>query len=171
MLVSNKKTETMNCKEVDKKISMFIDGELSKENTNLIKSHLDECSECSKKYMYVIDTLNLLKPTKNIEEKAFYYTRLKQRMENKESQKISIFEQLFNKKLLQPALYLSSVIIAVFIGIQIGSYSSNTNIYSELNIEEQDYIKVFSENKFLNDFELESIENTLINNDNSVEEK
>jgi len=66
MLVSNKKTETMNCKEVDKKISMFIDGELSKENTNLIKSHLDECSECSKKYMYVIDTLNLLKPTKNI---------------------------------------------------------------------------------------------------------
>jgi len=92
-------------------------------------------------------------------------------MENKESQKISIFEQLFNKKLLQPALYLSSVIIAVFIGIQIGSYSSNTNIYSELNIEEQDYIKVFSENKFLNDFELESIENTLINNDNSVEEK
>jgi len=161
----------MNCKEVDKKISMFIDGELSNENINLIKSHLDECSECSKKHIYLIDSLNLLKPTKNIEENAFYYTRLKQRMENIEFQKSSMFKRLFTNRLMQPVLYLSSVIIAVFIGIQIGSYSNNTNIYSELNVEEQDYIKVYSENKFLNDFELESLENTLIYNDNSTEEK
>ena len=90
-------------------------------------------------------------------------------MENISSENISFFSRLTNQKILQPALYLASIIIAVFIGIQIGSYSNSTDRYSELNIEEQDYIKVFSEDQHLNDFEIENIENTLIS-ENNIEE-
>jgi predicted anti-sigma-YlaC factor YlaD len=159
----------MRCKDVNKILSKYIDGSLSDENRKAIELHLDNCSLCYSKYTSVINTLNLLKPTKNIEEHAFYYTRLKQKMESNLIQKSSVLTRLFNNKIMQPALYLSSVIIAVFIGIQIGSYSGNSEQYSELNIEEQDYIKVFSENKYLNDFEIESIENTLINNDSLIQ--
>ena len=159
----------MNCNDVNKELTEFIEGKLSSGKHNLIKSHIDNCKICSVSYQNLVNSLSLLKPTKNIEEQAFYYTRLKQKMENRTEANTSILDVLLGKKTMQVSLYLASVVIAVFIGIQIGSYSNNTNQLSELN-QDEDYIQEFSKNQYLNDLEQETLEGVLINNDILIEE-
>jgi predicted anti-sigma-YlaC factor YlaD len=159
----------MKCKEVNRKLSKFIEDKLSQNDNILIKSHIDNCKMCSSNYNNLVNTLNLLKPTKNIEEQAFYYTRLKQKMENKIELKTSIFDLILGKKIMQASLYLTSIVIAVFIGIQIGSYSNGNDQLSNLS-EEEDYIQVFSETQYLNDFEQENLESTLVTYNDTIEE-
>jgi predicted anti-sigma-YlaC factor YlaD len=159
----------MKCKEVNKKLSKFIDNKLSQNDNLLIKSHIDNCKICSSNYNNLVNTLNLLKPTKNIEEQAFYYTRLRQKMENKMEVKTSIIDLILGKRIMQASLYLTSIVIAVFIGIQIGSYSNSNDQLSDLS-KEEDYIQVFSETQYLNDFEQEKLENTFVDYDDTIEE-
>lgn len=159
----------MKCKEVNKKLSKFIDNKLSQNDNLLIQSHIDNCEICSSNYNNLVNTLNLLKPTKNIEEQAFYYTRLRQKMENKMEVKTSIIDLILGKRIMQASLYLTSIVIAVFIGIQIGSYSNSNDQLSDLS-KEEDYIQVFSETQYLNDFEQENLENTFVIYDDIIEE-
>jgi ABC-type phosphate transport system permease subunit len=159
----------MKCKEVNRKLSKFIEDKLSQNDNIVIKTHIDNCKMCSSNYNNLVNTLNLLRPTKNIEEQAFYYTRLKQKMENKLELKTSIFDLILGKRIMQASLYLTSIVIAVFIGIQIGSYSNSNDQLSNLS-EEEDYIQVFSETQYLNDFEQENLESTLVTYDDTIEE-
>jgi hypothetical protein len=103
-----------------------------------------------------------LKPTTEITEQPFYYTRLKQRMENRTAATESIFNHIQIRKVLQPLLYLSSLILAVYIGILIGSSSAIPNQFSELNSQDKSYIEEFADNNYLNDFKIEPIENLFL---------
>ena len=151
----------MKCRNIEKKLSLYINNELPNSDNILIESHLQKCSSCSKLYKNLNETLALLKPTEDIEEHPFYYTRLKQRMENKIDSKASILETILRKKSMQAILYLGSIIIAVFLGIQIGSNSNNTNQFTELDANE-DYLDTFSKSQYFNGFEIETEENTFI---------
>ena len=152
----------MNCKEVEKILPQYIEKTLSDEESMRLKSHLNTCTQCSSLYNKLFKTLFLLKPKAEIQEQAFYYTRLKQKMENRYEENTSIINKLLSKKILQPAMYLASLMIAVYIGILIGSTSPNQNQFSDLNTEDKDYIRIFAEYQYLNDLEIETIENTLI---------
>ena len=160
----------MNCKEFKKIIPDYIDDKLSEEQIEEFQNHMNSCSDCSFLYQKLNNTLDLLKPKAEITEQAFYFTRLKQKMENRNSPKESIFISLLSRRLVQPVIYLASLIIAVYIGILIGSGSATQNQYSELNNDDKDYIQTFAEYQYLNDFEIEPIENLLIDDDNIVEE-
>ena len=160
----------MNCKELKKILPDYIDKKLSEKQIEEFQNHMDSCSDCSILYQKFNNTLDLLKPKIEISEQAFYFTRLKQKMENRNATKESIFISLLSRKLVQPVIYLASLIIAVYIGILIGSGSATQNQYSELNNEDKDYIQTFAEYQYLNDFEMEPIENLLIDDNNIVEE-
>ncbi|MCK5170366.1 MAG: zf-HC2 domain-containing protein [Bacteroidales bacterium] len=160
----------MNCKEFIKIIPNYIDKKLSEEQIEEFQNHMNSCSNCSVLYQKLNITFDLLKPKTEIAEQAFYFTRLKQKMENRNSPKESIFVSLLSRKLVQPVIYLASLIIAVYIGILIGSGSATQNQYSELNDDDKDYIQTFAEYQYLNDFEIEPIENLLIDENDLIEE-
>lgn len=160
----------MNCKELKKILPDYIDEKLSEKQTEEFQNHIDSCSDCSILHQKLNNTINLLKPKAEIAEQAFYFTRLKQKMENINSHRESIFVSFLSRKLIQPVVYLSSLIIAVYIGILIGSGSATQNQYSELNNENKDYIQTFAEYQYLNDFEIEPIENLLIDDNNLNED-
>lgn len=160
----------MNCKEAEKILPQYIEKALSEEESMRLKSHLNICTQCSSLYNKLVNTLALLKPKAEIPEQAFYYTRLKQKMENRYEEKTSIINKLLIKKILQPAMYLASLIIAVYIGILIGSTSPNQNQFSDLNTEDKDYIRIFAEYQYLNDLEIETIENTLISSEDKIDD-
>ncbi|MCD4834376.1 MAG: zf-HC2 domain-containing protein [Bacteroidales bacterium] len=160
----------MNCKNLKKILPDYIDKKLSEKQIEEFQNHIESCSDCSILYQKFNNTFDLLKPKAEIAEHAFYFTRLKQKMENRNSPKESIFISFFSRKLVQPVIYLSSLIIAVYIGILIGSGSVAQEQYSEFNNGNEDYIQTFAEYQYLNDFEIEPIENLLIDNDNIVEE-
>lgn len=108
-------------------------------------------------------TINHLNDKDRIPEQPYYFTRLKQRMENKRSNNESVLGNILAKKILQPAIYMASLILAVYIGILIGSGTgSYERNLAENELGEEDYIEVFAEYQYLNDFQIESIENTLI---------
>lgn len=159
----------MNCKQIHKLLPDYVDLNLSKEKSEKVHLHLEDCRECSALYQRLKDTLVLLKPTSDVSEQPFYYTRLKQRMENKIKSRESIFNIVIFKKVLQPAIYFASLIIAVYIGILIGSNSSIPNQFSKLD-EEINYIKEFSEYNYLNDVEIEPIENLFLVDSSSINE-
>jgi anti-sigma factor RsiW len=157
----------MNCKELKNIIPNYLDNELSKKQIIEFNNHLSSCAECSRVYTKTKETLDLLKPKAEIDEQAFYFTVLKQKMESRNIPEESIFATLLSRKLVQPMIYLSSLIIAVYIGILIGSStgSSVQNQFSDLSSDENNYIKTYTEYQYLNDSEIETIENLLIDED------
>ena len=162
----------MNCKELKNIIPKYIDNELSEKRIKEFNNHINSCEDCSRVYNKLKNTLDLLKPRAEIEEQAFYFTRLKQKMENRNKPKESVLVNLLSRKLVQPMIYLSSLIIAVYIGILIGSStgSNGQNQISDLNNNENNYIKTYIEYQYLNDFEIESIENFLMDEDSLDQE-
>jgi hypothetical protein len=163
----------MNCKELKIIIPEYIENNLSDKQIKDCNDHLSLCKDCKRIYVGLKNTLDLLKPKAEIEEQAFYFTKLKQKMESKSETKESLFLKLFSQKIVQPMIYLSSLIIAVYIGILIGSSSSSTgaNQFSDLNNDENNYIKTYNEYQYLNDFEIETIENLFIIEDTIIQEQ
>ena len=151
----------MNCKELRKILPSYIEGETETEQNMLITDHIEICPECSLIYKQLSDSLALLQYKKDIDEQAFYYTRLKQKMLNK-SNKEPLLNNLLLKRILQPAVYLASLIIAVYIGILIGSGSTNDMQYTEINYDNEDYIQSYTEYQYLNDLEIENSKNILL---------
>ncbi len=158
----------MNCKQIQKILPDYMDNNLTNVRSDKIRLHLQKCNNCFRLYERLEQSMNHLKPTATISEQPFYYTRLKQRMENKTTATESIFNPIQIRKVLQPVLYLSSLILAVYIGILIGSNSGIPNQYSKLDTEDKSYIEEFADNNYLNDFEIEPIENLFLVDSNSV---
>lgn len=159
----------MNCKRVKKILPQYIENTLSDKENEEIKSHINSCNECAILYNKLLETLALLKPKAEIPEQAYYFTRLKQKMENRYEYNNPIIKIILSKKILQATMYLGSIIIAVYIGILIGSSSPKQNL-SDLNTENTEYIKIFAEYQYLNNIEIETIKNTLTNNEYPEEE-
>ncbi|MCB2196269.1 MAG: zf-HC2 domain-containing protein [Bacteroidetes bacterium] len=158
----------MNCKQIHKLLPDYLDQNLSEERSILVRTHIESCKDCAMLYNKMQQSLNFLKPTSEISEQPFYFTRLKQRMENTMETKTSILSLRISKKVLQPLIYLSSLVIAVYIGILIGSNSSMPNQFTGLNSQEQKYIEEFVEYNYLNDLEIEPIETLFLIDSSSV---
>ncbi|MDA3954352.1 MAG: zf-HC2 domain-containing protein [Bacteroidales bacterium] len=162
----------MKCKDLKNIIPNYIANELSEKQILEFNNHINSCEDCKRVFNKLKNTLDLLKPRTDIEEQAFYFTRLKQKMENRANPRESIFVNLLSRKIVQPMIYLSSLIIAVYIGILIGSSTvpNGQNQISDLNDDEKNYIKTYTEYQYLNDFEIETIENLLIDEDGLIKE-
>ena len=83
-------------------------------------------------------------------------------MENRIFKKDTILSILISRKVVQPIIYLTSLIIAVYIGILIGSSSPNQTDFSEVKANTENPLETFAEYNYLNDFEIEPIENLVI---------
>lgn len=152
----------MNCKEFKNRIPDYLDQKLTIDLTNQFNEHLKNCSECSLLFEKMNNTLLLLNKPDRIAEQPYYYTQLKQKMENRLQQNESFWHVLISKKVLQPILYLGSIIIAVYIGILIGSGTPTTTQYAEKTKTDTSYIEVLAQYQYFNELELESIEKNSI---------
>ncbi|MFC2104652.1 hypothetical protein ACFLS4_04790, partial [Bacteroidota bacterium] len=132
------------------------------------KEHLDSCPDCLSLYQKLSKSFDLLKPKAEIVNQPFYFTRLKQNMENMHVPRESIIKIVLSRKVFQPIIYLASLVIAVYIGILVGSSSTEPNQFSESNNNDViDYLQTFAEYQYLNDFETEPIENLIIEDEDS----
>ena len=51
----------MNCKIIEDKILDYIDGDMSSEEEEIIRKHLENCSECNRKYKEIKSTIDYIK--------------------------------------------------------------------------------------------------------------
>jgi len=154
----NKINIKMKCKDIEKLLPDYIEQKLNPELADKLKIHLGSCTKCEALYKKLLSAIQFLKPTSEIEEQPFYYTRLKQRMQNESN----IGYSINLKRYLQPLAYVASIVIAVYIGILIGSSSVNQKQFSDVTEAEKDYLETFMDNQYINELDIEKIESVFI---------
>jgi len=148
----------MDCHKIQNILPEYIEGNLMNKSSEEVLLHLDNCVKCNKVYSQLLLTIKQLKPKAEITEQPFYYTRLKQRIENNEAKRSVPILNPYFKKVMQPLVYAATIIIAVYVGILIGSGSSGLNPYTSFESNSQEYIEDFANYNYVNDLEIETIE-------------
>lgn len=144
----------MKCKTLHKKLIFFLEGDLSEKEAREIKLHLNECADCAAFAEDMQKTLGIIQVEKSPQVNPFFYTRLKARMENKETREKQPIGFSVWEKVLQPAFFSLLLLAGIYIGIKIGqpaNTKSNQSIFAETELI-----------PFLNEMKAEPIENFLM---------
>jgi len=129
----------------------YIQGELAPEIQTEVEQHISSCNACQTLFNELSQTLDVITIEKNIPEHPFFYTRLKQRIENiKDEQSEAIFSPTFFKSWhLIPVSLL--IIIGIAFGILLGNSASTVKSSSTILSERSSALKASADEYFLND--------------------
>ncbi len=144
----------MKCKTLHKKLIFFLEGDLPEKEIEQIKGHLLECANCEAFAKELKKTLEVLEEEKSPAVNPFFYTRLKAKLENQESEQKQIFWRPALFRVLQPAAFSILLIVGIYTGIKIGQPAST-----------KQYTATIMQNEvipYLNEMEVESIEISLM---------
>lgn len=103
----------MNCRDVQRKLSAYLDGECETEQCTILEIHLKGCKTCQKAMQTLTDTWELITILPGSKPAPYFYTRLKARMTSEEHKEKTTWVD----RILIPA----SAIAAIAIGILVGS--------------------------------------------------
>ena len=136
------------------KLIFFLEGDLPEKEMELVKNHLLECGTCAAFVEEMKNTLGILEAERSPAVNPFFYTRLKAKLENKESESKQVFWKPVLVRVLQPAIFSILLMIGIYAGIKIGQPAPAQSInISAANID------IIS---FLNEMDSESIEGFLM---------
>lgn len=107
----------MKCSKIKKRLSAYLDGELSEQERCIISEHLKLCQECKAELAAMSSVSDALKILEGFETPPFFMTRLRQAV--KEQEKPVPFLQRI-KGLVVSAATAVAVIASLFIGNQAG---------------------------------------------------
>ncbi len=150
----NNNSNKMNCKNLHKNLIFFLEGDLPAKEMKQMEIHLRECDSCAAFAEDMKVTLGILEAEKSPAINPFFYTQLKAKLENRESEEPAFLKRPVLVRVLQPALFSVLLIIGIYSGIKIGQ-PSPVKVYST-EMFEQDAIP------YLNEMETESIETFLM---------
>jgi anti-sigma factor RsiW len=141
----------MDCKQIEKNILFFIDKELSVANNIAFNAHLNNCEHCKLKVENISATYQSFDIVEDKLDDPYFYTRLKQKLENKNTK-----TPYFVKRILQPASLVSLLLLGIFTGIFIGSQYKSINSTSEEIRNSQ--IKTYAEENYLTELDNDNYE-------------
>lgn len=127
----------MKCKDVHSKLIFFLDEELPVKEMQAVQEHLNDCTDCA---LFVEDmkkTLSILETEKTPELNPFFYTRVKAKMENRETGRV-INRRPVLVRVLQPVAFSIVLLIGIYAGIKLGASGSATT--SNTVLAQQDMI-------------------------------
>jgi len=144
----------MECKTIHKELIFFLEGDLPSEKAGQIEMHLNECSTCAAFAKEMKATLGILEAEKSPAINPFFYTQLKAKLENRESEEPAFLKRPVLVRVLQPALFSVLLIIGIYSGIKIGQ-PSPVKVFSSMQFEQEAV-------PYFNEMEAESIETFLM---------
>ncbi len=129
----------MNCRNIRKRLSAYQDRELSSDEQDRIKSHLQGCQDCSKRYAEFQHTWMVLGDVPNIHSAPTFYLKLRKKIaELNDRHFISRLRQVF--QFLPSPLATTALVLAGFV---IGTYAGNF-FFQEGLISHQGYQSDYS---------------------------
>lgn len=136
------------CKNIESKLIFYFYKELNNLEMENIKNHLASCSNCSKLYNNLSDSLFVVETEKKIEVNPFIETRINQKIKEFENSQTQRNMVVF-RKIIQSAMSVAAVSIGILFGVFFGSfYSTTDNSYNTAtNYESVEY--------YMNDLEHE----------------
>jgi anti-sigma factor RsiW len=138
----------MRCKDIEKKLIFFLEGELQEQEQKMVSEHIGHCEGCTAKLQYLKGSLLIFEAEKAIEVKPFLYTRIKARMEPR--------QQTVRRWVLAP-LAVASILV---MGLLIGSVAGRLTVQQGTTLVQTDHNVAY----LFNDADLESTESILLNN-------
>jgi hypothetical protein len=143
-----------------------LEGELSEKKKQRVDKHLENCQTCRKIFEKTRQAW-VSAASDKIDYQPFFYTRVKQRMEDREESKRTGFFPQISRKLLQPAIYFAVLGLGIYLGIQLGK-GLEPGYDNTAQTRQIDYIENYANSQFLNGMELEIIEQEMLT-DNKTE--
>lgn len=132
----------MKCGEIKRLLNLFLDGQLSQEQSLKVKAHLDICEDCSKEAIFLKDSwdfLNEYKPAVSSPNfKANFWKRLAQ--EEASFEKKKVFALPWLKPRLIP-VFTAVAAILICSSVYLENYFSDKNIQKlAMAIDDKDIV-------------------------------
>ncbi len=140
----------MKCKTIHKQLIFFLEGELPEKEMEFVKIHLSECGSCAAFAEEMKKTLGIFEAERSPAVNPFFYTLLKAKLENQESELKQVFLKLVLGRVIQPAAFSIFLIVGIYGGIKIGQPAS-TQQYTSTLMQNQEI-------PYLNEMASETIE-------------
>ncbi len=132
----------MKCREVKRKLSAYMDGELNLHEKKMVETHLRSCAKCQHELEILKETWEEMGTLPLPDPDPYFYARLKARMKAREKKrKASWVEQV-----LIPASAVAVIVLGVFIG---STVSRNGNLQVANSSAEEELVSF----PYLNSFD------------------
>ena len=127
----------MNCREIKNKLSAYQDKKLPEGEMLEIENHLKMCSDCHQNFAELDFTWDVLGQVEKFESAPFFWTRLSQRINERETRKSFVNPlQWFPIPVVTTAFLIFAFLIGVYFGKTIFHQSTSiqqTTIEQEVN--------------------------------------
>jgi anti-sigma factor RsiW len=121
----------MKCQECQRKLSAYMDSELSKEEKVHIASHIQSCPECARAMQMLSRTWDTLEWLPEADPPSHFFIRLKARMSSEKKDR----KERWIERVLLPASAVAVVGIGIFIGSLVGKNGDMIN--GNMGVEEE----------------------------------
>jgi anti-sigma factor RsiW len=109
----------MNCQLCQEESDKYFEGKLSDDFRIQVESHLEQCTECAESYRIQSIADSIINEEKAISPAVNLTARIMDRIESMENTGRKISKPFM--RVLQPALIITSMAAAIFIGVLIGN--------------------------------------------------
>ncbi len=145
----------MNCYTFSQNLNQLLDKKSNDLQLTEAKAHMESCSKCQQKYFAMQAYMNLLKEDSDVSANPYFYTRLKQKMENMEAAN----KESQNVRILRPVLAVFILFLVLFNGFYfLPSISRQETAKNDLITNEMGTIDGF----YLTDEQMKEIEDYLL---------
>ena len=107
----------MRCQKVKRKLSAFLDGELSERKASRIAEHLSGCQHCQQEAAFLSSVWERLEEMREVDPSPYFWTRLNARIAQVEDRRFSLdkVRGILNR-LLVPATAVAALVVGLWIG-------------------------------------------------------
>lgn len=152
----------MNCRDIENNVLFYAENELSAETKALFELHIAGCKHCALLCENIKATVFSVETVQHTEEDFYFYTRLKQRMENEKLKQANI--KFIPKRILQPIAITVLIGIGIFTGIKIGSQFNATKLTQTTEETRTSQLDTYSEETYIADINNKQLETLYTSN-------
>ncbi len=107
----------MRCQKVKRKLSAFLDGELSEKKASRIAEHLSGCQNCQQEVAFLSSLWERLEEMREVDPSPYFWTRLNARITQAEERSFSLDRvRGILDRLLVPATAIAALVVGLWIG-------------------------------------------------------
>jgi anti-sigma factor RsiW len=111
----------MKCSQIKKKLSAYLDGEISDNEKRMITEHLKACAICQEELVILSRIKESLNVVDGMKVPSYFMTRLRQRIKDEKLEtvdQIPFLERI--RRLAAPAATAAGVVVSLFVGSHMG---------------------------------------------------
>lgn len=134
----------MKCYKIKKRLSAYLDGEITEEERKIISEHLAGCEKCHEELAAFSKVQDSLRVLRGMDVPSYFMTRLRQQL-REETQPLPFLERI--RSVVISAGTAVAIIVSLFIGNQVGR-TLYQSIAAGTTLQTTETTNIFGSNAF-----------------------